>query len=96
MPVPVFYPDVTEILGRPVVRTVTEAAKRFGPLDCVDLFRRPSDVLQHVDDILAASPRCVWLQSGIRCPEAEEAWARAGILVVADKCLKVLYRRPWL
>ncbi|PNH05320.1 hypothetical protein TSOC_008446 [Tetrabaena socialis] len=33
------------------------------------------------------------VESGIRCPEAEEAWARAGITVVADKCLMVLHRQ---
>ncbi|GLC43515.1 hypothetical protein PLESTM_001481700 [Pleodorina starrii] len=93
VPVPVFYPDVTHILGQPVFRSVAAAAATDAPLDCVDVFRRPSDVAAHVEDVIAAAPRVVWLQSGIRCPEAEEAWARAGILVVADKCLKVLHRR---
>ncbi len=88
-----YYPDVKEILGQPVFRSVAAAAQAAGPLDCVDVFRRPADVPGHVEDVLAASPRVVWLQSGIRCPEAEEAWARAGIRVVADKCLMVLHRR---
>lgn len=90
VPVPTYYPDVCVILGQPVVRRVVDA----GPdLDCVDVFRRPADVPAHVDDILAARPRCVWLQTGIRCPEAEEAFARAGIKVVADECLMVEHRR---
>ncbi|KAG2491053.1 hypothetical protein HYH03_010499 [Edaphochlamys debaryana] len=95
IPVPVYYPDVTAILGRPVVRSVAAAAAAAGGpgrVDCVDVFRRPQDVEGHVQDILSARPRCVWLQSGIRCPPAEEAWARAGITVVADKCLMVLHR----
>jgi len=86
VPVPTLYPDVTEILGKKVVRTVKEAGN---DIDVVDVFRKPSDVLTHVDDIISAKPKCVWLQSGITCPEAEEAFAKANILVVADKCLKV-------
>ncbi|KXZ41722.1 hypothetical protein GPECTOR_305g830 [Gonium pectorale] len=96
VPVPTFYPDVKAILGRPVFRTVSEAARQEGPLDCVDVFRRPADVAQHVDDVIASGARCVWLQSGIRCPEAEEAWLRAGLTVVADKCLMVLHRQARL
>ncbi len=36
---------------------------------------------QHIDDIVAAKPAAVWLQSGIRSPAAEEAFARAGLKV---------------
>ncbi|KAG2423646.1 hypothetical protein HXX76_015163 [Chlamydomonas incerta] len=94
VPVPTYYPDVTAILGAPVFRTIAAAAAAEGALDCVDVFRRPSDVESHVPDILAAvpRPRVVWLQSGIRCPPAEEALARAGVAVVADRCLMVEHR----
>ena len=47
----------------------------------------------HVDDILAAGPRVVWFQLGIRNPAAAEAFARAGIQVVQDRCLLVEHRR---
>lgn len=63
-----------------------------GDLDIVDIFRKPSDVLAHVEDVLAKNPRAVWLQTGITCPAAEEAWARAGIKVVSDRCLMVEHR----
>jgi predicted CoA-binding protein len=46
-----------------------------------------------VEDILAARPRVVWLQLGIRHDEAAEAFARAGIDVVQDRCLLVEHRR---
>lgn len=85
VPVPVYYPEATHILGRPVVRRVAEAA----PVDVVDVFRRPSDVPAHLDDLLAARPRAVWLQSGIRHDAVAEALARAGIQVVQDRCLMV-------
>ena len=90
VPVPVYYPDVTEILGQKVYRKVAEIP---GPVDIVDVFRRPVDVPGHLDDILAKRPRAVWLQLGIRNDAAAETLAKAGILVVQDKCLKVEYRR---
>ena len=90
VPVPVYYPDTTLILGRPVYRAVSAVP---GPVDMVNVFRRPRDIPPHVQDILAARPRVVWLQLGIRHDEAAEAFARAGIHVVQDRCLLVEHRR---
>jgi predicted CoA-binding protein len=90
VPVPVYYPEVTEILGRPVYRTVSAVPP---PVEMVNVFRRPRDIPPHVDDILAARPRVVWLQLGIRHDEAAERFAKAGIQVVQDRCLLVEHRR---
>lgn len=89
-PVPVYYPEVTHILGRPVVRRVCDVP---APIDLVNVFRRSEDVLPHVPDLIAARPRAVWLQLGIRNEEAAEQLARAGIAVVQDRCLMVDHRR---
>lgn len=88
-PVPVYYPDVTEILGEPVYRRVQDVPQ---PVDLVNVFRRPQDVPQHLDDILAANPSAVWMQLGIRNDAVAEQLARAGIDVVQDKCLLVELR----
>ena len=90
VPVPVYYPDVTHILGKPVFRRLVDIP---GELDLVDVFRRPQDIDQHVDDILAKKPKAVWFQSGIRNDAAAEKLARAGIKVVQDRCLMVDHRR---
>jgi predicted CoA-binding protein len=90
LPVPVYYPEAREILGRPVYRRVVDVP---GPIDLVDVFRRPADVAGHLDDLLAKRPRAVWLQLGIRNDAAAEALARAGVLVVQDRCLMVEWRR---
>ena len=50
-----------------------------GPIDLVNVFRRPSDIPAHLDDILAARPNAVWMQSGIRHDAVAERLARAGI-----------------
>ena len=86
VPVPVYYPDVTEILGEPVYRHVADVP---GDVDMVNVFRRPRDIPPHVDDIIAKRPRSVWFQLGIRNDEAAERLARAGIDVVQDRCLMV-------
>ncbi len=90
VPVPVYYPDAKEILGKPVYRKVADVP---GPIDVVDVFRRPSDVPGHLEDLKAKRPRAVWLQLGLRLDAAAEALAREGILVVQDRCLMVDWRR---
>jgi hypothetical protein len=90
VPVPVYYPELKTILGQPVFRRVADIP---GPVDLVDVFRRPADVPAHVPDLLAKAPRAVWLQLGIRNDEAAETLAKAGILVVQDRCLKVEWAR---
>jgi len=86
IPVPTYYPEVTEILGKPVFRTLAAIGR---PIDMVNVFRRPQDIPPHLDDILAAKPKYVWFQLGIRNDEAAQRLAEAGIKVVQDRCLMV-------
>lgn len=90
IPVPVYYPDLTELLGAPVYRSLVDVP---GDIDIVDVFRRPADIPKHVDDILAKRPKAVWFQLGIRNDEAAEKIARAGIDVVQDHCMLVELKR---
>jgi len=89
IPVPVYYPDVTEILGKPVYRKLTDVP---GEIDLLNVFRRSQDIPPHVDDILAKKPKAVWFQLGIRNDEVAEKLAAAGIKVVQDLCLMVEHR----
>ena len=93
IPVPVYYPEVTEILGQRVYRRLVDVP---GDIDIVNVFRRPEHIPPHVDDILAKRPRSVWMQLGIRNDDAAEQLARAGIEVVQDRCLKVELMRMGL
>jgi uncharacterized protein len=86
IPVPVYFPEATEMLGRPVFRTLASIGR---PVDMVNVFRRPQDIPPHLDDILAAKPKYVWFQLGIRNDEAAQRLAEAGIKVVQDRCLMV-------
>ena len=90
VPVPVYYPEVKQILGRKVFRKLTDIADS---IDLVDVFRRSQDIPLHLDDLLAKKPTAVWFQSGIRNDVVAEQLARAGIKVVQDRCLMVEHRR---
>ncbi len=89
VPVPVYFPDATHILGRAVYRRVVDVP---APVDMVNVFRRSKDLAAHLDDLLAAKPKSVWLQQQIRDDAFAERLAEAGILVVQDRCLMVELR----
>ena len=89
VPVPVYYPDCTEILGEKIYRRVADIP---GEIDMVNVFRRPKDVPPHVDDIIAKRPKVVWMQMGIRNDDVAEQLVAAGIDVVQDRCLMVDHR----
>jgi predicted CoA-binding protein len=90
VPVPVYFPEVTEILGERVHRTLAAIP---GEIDMVNVFRRSERVAGHLEDILAKRPRSVWMQVGIRDDAVAERLAREGIDVVQDRCLMVELRR---
>jgi predicted CoA-binding protein len=89
IPVPVYYPEVTEILGQKVYRDLRDVP---GEIDMVNVFRRDADIMKHVDEIIGAKPKSVWFQLGIRNDVAAEAFAREGIKVVQNLCLMVEHR----
>jgi predicted CoA-binding protein len=86
IPVPVYYPDETTMLGERVYRSVSEIPER---VDLVNVFRRSEVVAGHLEDLLAARPGAVWMQSGIRDDVVAERLAEAGMEVVMDRCLMV-------
>lgn len=89
IPVPVYYPDATEILGEKVYRTLAEIPQE---IDLVNVFRRSADVAKHAADILAKRPKAVWMQSGIYNDEVAETLAKEDIKVVQNMCLMVEHR----
>lgn len=91
IPVPVYYPEVTTILGERVYRKVADIPG--APVDLLDVFRRPNDLPPHLDDVLAAKPKVVWLQLGIRNDAFAQKLVEAGIDVVQNRCLLVDHSR---
>ena len=80
------------LFGEPVVADVADAA---GPVDVLDVFRRPEAVPAIVAAAIAARPelRCVWLQIGVVSVAARDACAAAGIDFVEDRCPKIEHQR---
>lgn len=89
IPVPVYYPQATHILGHKVYRKLADIP--FA-VDLVNIFRRSEDIPAHLDDILAKPPKAVWMQSGISNAEVAKKLAQAGIKVVQNHCLMVDHR----
>jgi hypothetical protein len=81
VPVPVYFPELTEIFGLKVYRRLTDVP---GTVDMVNVFRRSHDISEHIEDILSKRPKSVWFQSGIT-NLAAEIFAKAGIKVVQDR-----------
>ena len=63
------------------------------PVEIVDIFRRPEEVMPIVDEAIKIGAKAVWMQEGI-INEAAVLRARdAGLLVVMDKCMFKEHRR---
>ena len=90
IPVPVYEPGMTTMLGQKVYRSLVEVP---GKIDLVDVFRRSEHLNGHLDDIIAARPTAVWTQMGIYDASFGERLATEGIKVVQDRCLMVEHRR---
>ena len=73
-------------------RNIRKLADIPEPVDMVNVFRRPTDIPQHLEDIIAANPKSVWFQLGIRNDEAAQTLAQNGIKVVQNLCLMVEHR----
>jgi predicted CoA-binding protein len=89
IPVPVYYPEVTEILGKRVYRDLGQIPAE---IDLLNVFRRSEDIPKHTQEILSKKPKAVWFQLGIRNDEVAAGLAEAGIKVVQDMCLMVEHR----
>ena len=83
-------PNAKTVMGIPAYPSLRDVP---GPIDLVDVFRRPQDIDQHVDDLIAKKPKAVWFQLGIRNDAAAKRLVDAGIDVVQDRCLLVDHRR---
>ena len=85
-------PTCDEVLGRPCAASLAEAAER-GPLEIVNIFRRPGDVPPVVDEAIELGAKVIWMQLGIREPASAARARAAGLEVVEDRCIKIEHCR---
>jgi len=62
------------------------------PIDIVDVFRNPNYVLQVAKDAVAIQAKTIWFQSGIVNYDAARVAEKAGLHVVMDRCIRLMYR----
>ena len=81
-------PLVDEVLGKQVYKTLKDIPVH---IDIVDVFRKPADCLQVLDEAIAIGAGAIWLQLGISVPEVAERGSATGLAVVMDRCIKIDY-----
>jgi uncharacterized protein len=81
-----------KLFGETVRNTLAEIRE---PIDVVEIFRRAERIPDHVEDVLAMSPRpkVVWFQLGIKNEDAAHILESAGILVVQNRCMLADHQR---
>ena len=86
-------PSLSEIDGVTAFPSLFAYAQQHGAPDVVDVFRRPSEVMEVVRQALAVNANALWLQYGVVNDEAIALADRAGMEVVVDRCIKVEHAR---
>jgi predicted CoA-binding protein len=80
-------PTAREILGERAWPDLESALRGAGPVDVVDVFRRPEHVAAIVDDAIRLEVPALWLQEGVVDAAAAQRAQDAGIFTVMDRCM---------
>jgi uncharacterized protein len=84
------HPKADEILGRPVYRSLDDLP---GQPDLVDVFRKPADLPQVTEEVIAAGAKTLWLQLGLWDEAVAQRATDAGLTAVMNRCLKIEHAR---
>jgi uncharacterized protein len=80
-------PAAQEILGEKSWPYLSAAIEGAGPIDVVDVFRKPEHVAAIVDEAIRLEVPALWLQEGVIDEAAAERARAAGIFTVMDRCM---------
>lgn len=80
-------PAATEILGERSWPDLESAIKGAGPIDAVDVFRRPEHVAAIVAEAIRLKVPALWLQDGVVDAAAAQQARDAGIFTVMNRCM---------
>jgi uncharacterized protein len=83
-------PRATTILGQPAYASLADLP---GTPDIVDVFRKPSDLPEVLDEAIAAHAKTLWLQLGIHDDAIAQQAHDAGLNVVTNRCIKIEHAR---
>ena len=80
-------PTAQQILGERAWPDLESAMKNAGPIDVVDVFRKPDAVPGIVDDAIRLGVKALWLQEGVVNVASAHKARAAGIFTVMDRCM---------
>ena len=80
-------PTASQILGERAWPDLESALKDSGPVDVVDVFRRPEHVAAIVDEAIRLKVPALWLQEGVVDETSARKARAAGIFTVMDRCM---------
>jgi predicted CoA-binding protein len=83
-------PRYDEVLGERCYARLEDIPE---PVDMVDVFRKPADVLPIAHSTVAIGAKCLWQQLGVVNREADELVRAAGLDSVFDRCVKIEHAR---
>jgi predicted CoA-binding protein len=80
-------PAASEILGEKSWPDLESAMAGAGPIDVVQVFRRPEHVAAIVEDVIRLKAPALWLQEGVVDEAAATKARAAGVFTVMDRCM---------
>lgn len=80
-------PTAAEILGVKAWPDLEAALQGAGPIDAVDVFRRPEHVAAIVEECIRLKIPALWLQEGVVDDAAAQKARDAGIFTVMNRCM---------
>lgn len=83
-------PAAPAIPGIPVYKSLADVPHK---IDIVDVFRKSEDIGELIPDVIKVNPKCLWLQLGIRNDDESAKAFKAGISIVQDSCILVMYKK---
>jgi len=77
-------PNEVNVLGEKAYASLEEVP---GPIEIVDIFRRPEFVPEVVDAAIRRKAKVIWMQLGVAHEESAQRARAAGLEVVMDLCI---------
>jgi len=83
-------PGQNEILGEKAYASLDDIE---GPVDIVDVFRNPDQVMAHAHEAIRLKPKAFWMQLDIENEGVASLLTAAGIDVIQNRCMKMEHER---
>ena len=83
-------PGYADVLGMKCFPDLTSTQT---PIDIVDIFRKPEEILPIIDEAIAVGASTVWMQLDVVNDEAAKRAEKAGLNVIMDRCIAIEHRR---